>query len=74
MEPHHWTQAMLLQTLKALAVLQTTATQPRPQRIAMAHPRWTLDTELLHQATRAPRSLVEELRIQCPTRVSHSYA
>ena len=54
-EPHHWTQAMLLQTLKALAVLQTTATQPRPQRIAMAHPPWTLDTELLHQATRDPR-------------------
>merc|ERR1740123_2977351 len=51
MEPHRWTPVMLPQILKALAVLRMTATQPRPQRIAMAHPPWTLDTELLRQAT-----------------------
>merc|ERR550517_1514452 len=55
MEPHHWTQATLLQTLKGLAVLRMTATQPRPQRIATAPLPWTLDTELLRQATKDPR-------------------
>ena len=55
MEPHHWTQATLLQTLKGLAVLRMTATQTRPQRIATAPLPWTLDTELLRQATKDPR-------------------
>merc|ERR1719193_856429 len=55
MELLHSTQAMLPQTLRALAVPRMTAMQPQPQRIAMAHPPWTLDTELLLQATRDPQ-------------------